>query len=294
MCDMGIIPSGASTIMAAWLAGWAALAYGVADFCGGFASRRSPVLSVLLASQVVGVLTALALIAALGGRPPAPRDLGWGFLAGLIGAFGLFLLYRGIARSIVAIVAPASAVVGAVLPVAFGLALGERPPVPAILGCALCLPAILLLSWEGRCEPHGKGATRAALGYGTLAGLTFGGFFIALSRTGHGAGAWPLVAARVAAILAFGTAMAATRQRLRIRPGDRILTLVTGTAHMGANFLFLLAAHAGMLSLAAVITSLYPAPTVVLARVFLRQRVPPARMAGLALALAGVALISLK
>jgi drug/metabolite transporter (DMT)-like permease len=88
--------------------------------------------------------------------------------------------------------------------------------------------------------------------------------------------------------------MLVSRQRLRIEPGGRILTLAAGAADMGANFLFLLAAHAGMLSLAAVIASLFPAPTVILARVFLRQRVPPVRMAGLALALAGVALISLR
>jgi len=276
------------------LAGWAALAYGVADFCGGFASRRSPVLSVLFVSQAIGALVALGLIAAMGGAPPSARDLGWGFLAGLTGCFGLFMLYWGLARSIVAIVSPASAVVGAVLPVAFGLALGERPPLPAVLGCALCLPAILLLSWEGRGEPHGKGAARAALGYGVLAGLSFGGFFIALSRTGPGAGPWPLVAARVASISAFGAAMLVSRQRLRIEPGDRILALVAGAADMGANFLFMLASHAGMLSLAAVIASLFPAPTVLLALVFLRQRVPPARLAGLALALAGVALISLR
>jgi len=280
--------------MVVLFAGLSALAYGVADFCGGFASRRSPVLSVLFVSQAMGALLVLILIAAMGGGFPMPRDLAWGFLAGLTGSFGLFLLYRGIARSIVAIVSPASAVVGAVLPVVFGLALGERPPVPAVLGCALCLPAILLLSWEGRGEPHGQGAARAALGYGILAGLSFGGFFIFISRTGHGAGAWPLVAARVASLSAFGAAMLVSRQRLRIEPGARVLTLAAGATDMGANFLFLLAAHAGMLSLAAVIASLFPAPTVLLARVFLRQRVPPVRMAGLALALAGVALISLK
>jgi len=280
--------------MALLLAGFAALSYGIADFCGGFAAGRSRLLSVLLLAQLLGLLVAFAGMAMVPQGQPSARDLMWGFAAGLTGSLGLFMLYGGIARSIVAIVSPASAVVGALLPVLFGLLLGERPSALAVLGSGLCLPAILLLTWEGRApEPGGK-PVRTALGYGTLAGLGFGCFFIALSRTRPEAGLWPLVAARAASILAFVVALICTRQPFRVSRNAWAPALAAGSADMGANILFLLASQGGMLTLVAVIASLFPAPTVILARIFLRQRLPATRWAGLALALAGVGLISLR
>ena len=280
--------------MALVLAGWAALCYGVADFCGGFAARRSALLPVLVLSQAAGTLVAVMAAWALGQAVCSRADLGWGFLAGVTGSLGLFLLYGGLARSIVAIVSPASAMVAALLPVLFGLLLGERPPAPAVAGAALCFPAILLLTWDGDRSTRGGQAARTALGYGLLAGLGFGCFFITLSRTHAQAGAWPLVAARAASLTAFAGALLVSRQPFRISRADLPPALASGAADMGANVLFLLAAHGGMLSLVSVIASLYPAPTVLLAGIFMHQRVPPIRLAGLALALTGVALISLR
>jgi drug/metabolite transporter (DMT)-like permease len=280
--------------MALVLAGFSALLYGIADFCGGFAAGRNRLLSVLALSQGFGLVVALAALAVLGHGAPAPRDLMWGFLAGLTGSLGLFMLYGGIARSIVAIVSPTSAVVGAILPVLFGLLLGERPAPAAIVGSALCLPAILLLTWEGGAERHGAGPVRSALGYGLLAGLGFGCFFASLSRCSPGAGLWPLVAARAASITAAVIAMACVREPFRIHRASLAVTLLAGAADMGANILFLLASQCGLLSLVAVVTSLFPAPTVILARIFLKQRIPPVRLAGFILALAGVGLISLR
>jgi drug/metabolite transporter (DMT)-like permease len=279
--------------MALVLAGFAALLYGIADFSGGFAAGRSRILSVLVLSQVMGILVALAGLALVGHASPSRADLGWGFLAGLTGSMGLFMLYGGIAKSIVAIVSPASAVVGAVLPVVFGLLLGERPAANAVVGSLLCLPAILLLTWEGRGERGGK-SIRTALVYGVLAGLGFGVFFISLSRTSPAAGLWPLVAARVGSITASLIAMAAAHQSLRTEPEDLAPTLIAGAADMGANILFLLASQSGLLSLVVIIVSLSPAPTVLLARLFMGQRITPVRWAGLALALTGVGLIGVR
>ena len=279
--------------MALVLAGFAALLYGIADFSGGFAAGRSRILSVLVLSQVMGILVALAGLALVGHAAPSRADLFWGFLAGLTGSMGLFMLYGGIARSIVAIVSPASAVVGAVLPVVFGLLLGERPAANAVAGSLLCLPAILLLTWEGRGERGGK-SIRTALVYGVLAGLGFGVFFISLSRTSPAAGLWPLVAARAASVTAFAIALAASRQPFKVARAGLAPTLLAGSADMGANVLFLLASQSGLLSLVAIVTSLFPVPTVLLARIFLHQRIPPTRLAGLALALAGVGLISVR
>jgi drug/metabolite transporter (DMT)-like permease len=279
--------------MALVLAGFAALSYGIADFCGGFAAAKSRLLSVLVVAQLLGLGVALVALAVMGRGLPSAMDLMWGFLAGLTGSMGLFMLYGGIARSIVAIVSPASAVVGALIPVLFGLLLGERPSASAILGSALCLPAILLLSWEGGGERGGK-SIKTALAYGSLAGLGFGFFFAALSRTSPGAGLWPLVAARVASIGAFLIALRISRQPFGIQRESRAPALLAGAADMSANILFLLASQCGLLSLVAIVASLFPAPTVLLARIFLHQRIPPTRLAGLALALAGVGLISLR
>lgn len=280
--------------MALLLAGFAALSYGIADFCGGFAAAKSRLLPVLFLSQLLGLLVALAAAALMAHGLPSGRDMMWGFVAGVTGSMGLFMLYGGIAKSIVAIVSPASAVVGAIIPVLFALLLGERPSTTAFIGSLVCLPAILMLSWEGKAGQHGKPAIRTALGYGLLAGLGFGCFFIALSRTRPEAGIWPLVAARIASLIAFAIALRIARQPFRVERPGRGPALIAGTADMGANIMFMLACQSGLLSLVAIVTSLFPAPTVILARIVLHQRIPPVRLAGLALALTGVGLISLR
>lgn len=280
--------------MALVLAGFSALLYGIADFSGGYAASKSRLLSVLILSQLMGTAVALGGLMLLGSSGPTFRDLAWGFVAGFSGSMGLFMLYGGIARSIVAIVSPASAVVGALIPVLFALLMGERPSTSAIAGSVLCLPAILLLSWEHKESDASRGSVRAALGYGLLAGLGFGIFFVTLSRSHPGAGVWPLLGARAASITSFLVALLVSRQPFRVERPGVVPALVAGAADMGANILFLLASQSGMLSLVAVITSLFPAPTVILARFIFQQRIPAVRMAGLVLALAGVALISLR
>jgi len=278
--------------MALILAGFAALFYGVADFSGGLAARRSPVLVVVLFSQLLGISVAVAALALRWPGLPPLRDLLWGLLAGTFGTLGLFMLYGGIGRSIVAIVSPTSAVAGAVLPLGFAVCLGERPSAMALAGCIFCLAAVLLLSREAGGDRPDRGSTRTALAYGALAGLGFGVFFTAISRAGSGSGLWPLVAARVASLAATLVILCLRRQPLRLVPGDLLPTLAAGAADMGGNILFLLASQSGLLSLVVILASLSPAPTVLLARVFLAQRVTWARWAGLALALAGVGLIS--
>jgi drug/metabolite transporter (DMT)-like permease len=275
------------------LAGLSALMYGFADFAGGHASSKSHVLSVVVLSQSVGLVMALAAIALMRTPFPARADLLWGAVAGLAGAVGLVALYRGIASSIVAIVSPVSALVGALAPVAFGFALGERLSGITLAGAALCVPAILLLSWSGPGKSDGR-ALRAAFAHGIAAGLGFGGFFIAISRTSAASGLWPLVTSRCASITLILAIMAASKRKPRLERGGRLSALGSGFADMGANILFLFAARSGLLTLVSVIVSLYPAPTVLLGRVFFRQRVSPARAAGLGLAIAGVALISVK
>jgi drug/metabolite transporter (DMT)-like permease len=279
--------------MSVLLAALSALCYGAADFSGGFAARRSPLVPVLVTSQAAGALLALAFVLASGEVMPAGRDLAWGAAAGVAGAAGLALLYRGIAGGLVAIVSPTAALVGAAIPVAFGILSGERPSPGALAGSAICLPAILLLSWE-RGGVVDRRALRSALAHALLSGTFIGLFFIALARSGPGSGLWPVLAARAASIALLVAAAFLARQRLVVSREGALPTVVAGVADMAANVLFLLATREGLLSLAVIVASLYPAPTVLLARVFFREHIPPVRALGLGLTVTGIALIGLR
>jgi drug/metabolite transporter (DMT)-like permease len=278
--------------MSVLLAALSALCYGTADFAGGFAARRSPLVPVLVVSQAAGAVLALAFILASGEAMPAGRDLAWGAAAGVAGAVGLGLLYRGIAGGLVAVVSPTAALVGAAIPVAVGVLSGDRPGPTALAGSAICLPAILLLSWErGGCVD--RRALRSALVLALLSGACIGLFFIALARTSPGSGLWPVLAARVASVALLVGAALLARQRLAVPRAGAWPTLLAGVADASANVLFLLSTREGLLSLAVIVSSLYPAPTVLLARVFFGERIPIGRAVGLGLAVAGIALIAL-
>lgn len=275
------------------LAGLSALLYGFADFAGGLASSRNPVLPVVVVSQAAGLLLALVSITIMATPFPGLSDLAWGLVAGLSGAMGVVILYRGLASGIVAIVSPVSALLSALAPAAFGIAIGERLSTVAFIGAALCLPAIILLSCGGS-GGEKRGSVRSSFAQGALAGLGFGGFFVFSSRTSSASGLWPLAAARCASITLLLGIMAAKKSRIRIEPAARSATIGSGLADMGANILFLIASRIGTLAIASVVTSLYPLPTVALGALAFKERIPPVRIVGIVLAIAGVALISMK
>ncbi|MGA2546476.1 MAG: EamA family transporter [Rectinemataceae bacterium] len=280
--------------MTAVLALLSALLYGTADFSGGYATRKNSVFSVMLLSQTAGILVALIAAPIVGPNRPSVADLAWGLLAGFTGSVGLAALYRGLAQHKAAIVSPVSALVGAIVPAVFGALLGERPSTLALAGAALCIPAIFLLSYE-KGETKDREKIRASFLHGLVAGLGFGSFFIAVSRTSPGSGLWPLIASRTASIAATAVvAFLIGRKPFAVARRDRPTALFAGIADMGANLCFLLASRSGLLIIVTLIASLFPAPTVVLARIFQGQRISPPRAAGIALALAGVALIGLR
>jgi len=273
------------------LAGLSALMYGAGDFCGGLAARKMPVFTVLLFSQLVGLLIAIG--AALAFRQPLPDlpNLLWGAAAGVCGAAGLAALYRALAATLVAVASPVAAVTGAAIPVILGIVIGERPSDLAWAGIALAVPAIVLLA-AGPAEHARKGFARRAAVLGAAAGIGFGLFFFSISRTSSASGLWPLAAARLSTISLVVLFAALTRRTLRpVREGVWIV-LLSGALDMGANIAFLLASRIGLLSITAVVTSLYPGPTVLLAVLVFRERLTVPRVLGLALALAGVACIS--
>jgi drug/metabolite transporter (DMT)-like permease len=316
--------------MASLLALLSALTYGCSDFIGGLTARRAGVTPVVVASQAlgllvisvgIGVLTLLqgslpGLPASLAG-PPTWAAVGWGAASGVAGGVGVVLLYQGFARGRMNVVAPVTAVVAAVIPVVYGLAVGEEPGWVPLAGVAAALLAVALVSAAGDPdEPLGipaapgapaapesvvhplqAGRLPAALGNGVAqalgAGAAFGAVFIFMAQAGTDAGLWPLAGARLASVGLLVAGALATRRSMR--PPRRTLgpILAVGVLDMAANLLYLIATGTGLLSLVAVLTSLYPASTVLLARVLLGERFSRVQVAGLALAVASVTGITL-
>lgn len=272
----------------------AAAAYGLSDFIGGVASRRGSAWPVALLSGVGGLGGALALMLGYDGSPTA-ADLAWGALSGVGSGVGTVFLYRGFAAGRMSVVAPVSAVGAAVLPVAVALALGERPEVLVWLGVVLALPGIWLVA-----RVPDAGATAgtdgtdgtAGLLDGALAGIGFGLLFVAMGQVPDTAGYGPLVSAQAAALAL--VALGAVLVREPLLPTARVQWwgLAAGLLASAAVLLFLLSSQTGLLTVAAVLTSLYPAFTIVLAAVFLREHVYGAQGAGLALCGTAVALIA--
>jgi len=270
----------------------AALAYGASDFIGGLLSRRFSFLQVAVVGQLVaaaGMLTALPFTS----PATAPvATLAWGTASGAGAAFGSLALYRGLGRGQMAVVAPLSGVAAAALPALAGLLLGERPSPLALTGVVLALPAVWLVSaaGEANAEPTNRRSS-GAVADGLLSGVGFAVLFLGLDRAGGASGLWPVAAAQVSsAVLLCGTALSAGRP-LRPERG-----LVAGAASVGvlggtATVLFFFATGMSLVAVAAVLTSLYPAATVLLARLLLAERLSRTQLLGLGLAAAAVVLI---
>jgi drug/metabolite transporter (DMT)-like permease len=267
-----------------------ALSYGAADFFGGLATKRASLASVIVVSQVLGIPVLLLLLPFAGGHPTL-RGIGLGAIGGIAGGFGLACLYRGLARGRMSVVAPITAVGAAILPVIYGLATGERPTVIALGGVVLALLAVVLVSRVEGDEPAAAGG-RSSLLLAALGGIGFGVVFICLARTGSNVGLWPLVGTRAASVGVLATGALVTRRPLRPPRPVMPTVVAAGALDMSANVLYVLAAKQGLLSLVAVLSSLYPASTVVLARVVLKERIGRLQLGGLALAGAGVVLIA--
>jgi drug/metabolite transporter (DMT)-like permease len=265
----------------------AAASWGAGDFCGGVAAKQASVYRVVVGSQIFGAvaLTALA-VGAQESVPPLWR-LCWCGLAGLAGAVGLLALYRALADGRMGMAAPVSGVLSAAVPVLAGAGLDGAPGVWTLIGFALALIAVWLVSRTDQAVFAWRG-----LGLPVAAGLGFGCFIVLISRASGGAVYWPLVAARAASVSVLMLTALATRQPWR--PGARGLPIViaAGLFDAGGNALLVLAAHAGRMDVAAVLSSLYPASTVLLAWMLLKERVNRWQFAGLVVALAAIAMIT--
>ena len=272
-----------------------ALCYGAADFLGGFTARRASTLAIVVLSQLAGLLLLLVAVPFLPPAAPGRADVVWGALAGVAGGGGVALLYRALAIGVMAVVAPTTAVFAVVIPVFVSVVLGERLSVTTFAGIALAMSAIVLVSQSGEVAPGRRGDAdkrrKKSFALAVLSGVAIGLFFVALARTGREAGLWPLVAARSASVILFAVIAFFSSQSLRIPAAILAIVVAVGALDMLANVLYLLASRAGPLSVVVTLASLYPASTVLLARLVLHERLSARQWIGVACALVAVTVI---
>ncbi len=298
----------------------AALAYGASDFLGGRASTRAHFTRVTSVGAGAALIVALLAAPLVGGNVQL-GPMGWGLLSGTGSGLGTMFLYRGLARARVAVVAPTSGVLAAALPAVLAVILGERPGPITVLGLLVALPAVWFIAGggpESAEEEVGSGgkvpadstvaAVREATAGralpsgvldGVLAGFGFGLLFVALDQAGDSAGLWPLAAGQALSFVLVTVIAVRFRNSARPpsvaanRPASRwswqALAVATGVLGAVAVLLFYASTTTGLLTIAAVLTSLYPAWTVLLARLVLDERL--SRRQGLGLALAGCAVV---
>ncbi len=265
------------------------LAWGAADFLGGVTAKRRPILAVVLVSQLVGTAFIGSLVLLRGGPPPATHALVVALAGGVSGAIGLAALYRGLAVGRMGLVAPTAALSGAI-PVAWGLLRGERPSALQLAGIVVAIGGIVLAARTP--DPEGV-RTTSGLGLAALAAVTIGLVGVALDEAGRRDPFYATLMVRVGALSLLTVAVLVRRPSLRVGLGDGGRLALTGVLDNGANLLFAMAGHrGGILALNAVLGSLYPVTTVLLARFVLSERLSRAQTLGVLGALLGVGLIA--
>jgi drug/metabolite transporter (DMT)-like permease len=268
----------------------AAIAYGIGDFVGAFASRRHTAVTVLLHSYPVGAVLMLVMLPFFPGTVTV-RTVVFGVAGGLAGLVGVTIMYALMVRAPMNVISPVTAVLAAIVPVVFGVLVGERPQLAAWLGIVLGIGAVVLVSRTSDEHPHGRIALRViALAF--VSGLGFGFYFIFLARAGDDSGLWPLVISRIASAIVIVPLAWQRRGLTRIRGQMLAITLAAGAFDAAANMFFLLASRQGLLSLASVLTSLYPAVTVMLAVGLLHEHTSKIQRIGLGLAATAIVLIT--
>jgi drug/metabolite transporter (DMT)-like permease len=265
----------------------ASLTWGFADFFGPLKGRTYGALRVLVYVQLGG-LAAIAVIVAVRGKGPADSAAFLAIPAAVSGTLGLYAYYRGMAVGAMSIVAPIAGI-SAIVPVVVGIVSGDRPSAWQLLGMACALGGVFLASLE-----PGRGGSKVAAGVGLalLAALGFGGYFPPMHAAGDADFWWAAFIFRMTSTRVIRAAVAFRRPSLAIAPAQIPLLALIGIGDMLGNLLFAAASTSGLVSITSVLASLYPIVTVILARIVLEERVARSQEAGIALTLAGVALIS--
>jgi drug/metabolite transporter (DMT)-like permease len=261
----------------------------VADFTGGLKTRRLPVPFVLLVVQGVGLLWVLAGLAASGEPLPSGGAVAASLAAGVAGATALGAFYRALAIGTMSVVAPISAT-GVALPVVVGVATGDRLSTVVSAGLAVTVVGVLLASREQHEDAAVAAAGRASIALALLAAVGFGSYFVLADVAADESVLWLLALARLVVVPVLA-AVTLARGAPRPQAGDVLLLVLAGTLDVAATGLYGLATREGALSIVAVVGSLYPVATVLLARAMLHERIRPVQVAGVLASFAGVALI---
>jgi drug/metabolite transporter (DMT)-like permease len=277
-------------MIAVILALGAAVAWGAADFLGGLKSRALATIVVVAFGQATGLALVAIFLAARDDEIPEGRFLVYSALAGLAGAVGIAALYRALAVGAMSVVAPITAT-GAVIPVAVGLATGERPSSLQGAGLALALGGVVLAARQQGGETL-RGRVAAGVGLALLAALGIGWFLVALDAASEGGVAWALLTQRTVCLGLVLGAAALIRTDFTFSRADLAPMIAIGALDMTANAFFAVASTRGLVSVVSVVASLYPVTTVLLARFLLRERITRAQQVGVVAALSGVVLIT--
>jgi drug/metabolite transporter (DMT)-like permease len=276
-------------MLAVGLALAANLAYGVSDFLGGLKSRSLPLLSVLLVSQGTALVIIFIVVLVSGESPPSDHLL-YGVLAGLGEALGVAALYRGLAIGTMSVVAPLGAT-APVVAVVVASVMGEAPSAIQGAGIAIAIAGVVLISSpEERPAGHPLGPS---VFFGLLTALGFGTFFVGMDAASEGSVPWALLAARCTTMVVFGVAFAVRARPLELDSGDLPVLAGIGALIVSADSLYAVASTQGLLSVVAVLSSLYPVVTIALARIYLHEELGGLQRLGVPAALAGAAAVSL-
>jgi len=266
----------------------ASIGWGLADFGGGLTSRRAPVLGVLLGSQIASIAVGLPILAAVSEPAMRPIDLAVSIAGGVLAAVGLSLLYRGLSVGRMGVVAPVAAVITATEPVVYGFATQGVPSALVIMGIVAAIVSVVLVSRA----PGAADGRPSGLWYGVAAGIVFGLFTIGAAQLNDGLILSPVVLIRVTSVLVITAWIVLRRQQWRVPRSLWPALVGVGVMDMSATAVYLAAIAVGPLSIAAILASLYPVVTTILAALVLRERVTPVHAAGIAAAGIAVALIA--
>ena len=277
--------------MTALLAVTSALLVGGADFVGGFLSRTVDAVRVAAAAQLVGLAFAVPTALFVASERVTTTDACWAVGSGVAVALGLVCFYTAMTRGLISVVAPVTAVTGALVPLLYALGGGERPGEAAVAGIALAIVAIGLVSL-GPMGPAEAAASRDALPLAIAAGVLFGLFYVCFARVHEDAGLWPVAISRLTSATVLVALAIALTGGLSVGRAAAPWVVAIGALEVAAAVTLLLALQRGPISVASVLASLYPVTTTFLAALVLRERLRGLQLAGVALALVAVALIS--
>lgn len=265
-----------------------AVTWGIGDFCGGLATRRTSVWTVVLYSQAVGMLLLLLLVFAFGETLPRSSDLLWGAVAGLAGIIGLLALYQAMALGQMALVAPLTAIIALSIPVIIGILTEGWPAATTLGGFILAGVSVMLISYAPQ-----RNVSTQGLWIALVAGCGFGGFFVLIAQTQDAAVFWPLVAARATSVAILSAFIVSQRRTAIPTARQAILPIIlAGVFDASGNACFVLAEQAGRLDIASTLSSLYPVSTVVLALVLLREHISGVQGVGVLIAIVAIPLLA--